>query len=72
MIAKRQSVVDYDLIAEMFNKGPVTVEELKKVTGMNNACLSTLITNLSLMLPIWSPSRGVYKLVEESDGRLYT
>lgn len=63
---KRQSP-DYEMLHERLLEGPVTFREIEKLTGVAHSGVAQIITTLSLRYPLWSPKRGIYKLIEESD-----
>jgi hypothetical protein len=62
-----RDAVDYEAIYHLMLTGPVTFGTIKKLTGMNSSGASQVITTLSLMYPVWSPARGIYKLIGKDD-----
>lgn len=65
---KRKRVpVDYDLLYQRLLEGPVTFAEIEELSGVAHSGVAQVITTLSLRYPVWSPKRGTYKLMEESD-----
>lgn len=64
---KKKIIVDYDLIYAKLKEGPLTFRQIEELSGVSHSCVYQVITTLSLNFPIWSPARGVYKLIEESD-----
>lgn len=60
--------VDYDALYERLKEGEVTVSEIQEMTGVDACGVSQVVTTLSLRFPVWTPRRGVYKLLEDSDG----
>ena len=64
---KPRQPVDYDLLYERLKAGPVTFAEIEELAGVPHCSVAQIITTLSLYYPVWSPKRGVYKLMEDSD-----
>lgn len=61
------SQTDYEELYKLLLKGPVTREQIKEVTENTGGSIRQAIITMSINYPVWSPSPGVYKLVEESD-----
>ena len=64
---KKRKRVDYDELYKMLLKGPITFRDIEEATGVSHNGVAQVITTLTLRYPVWSPSRGVYKLCEDSD-----
>lgn len=64
---RERKKIDYEELYKLFLKGPVTFREIEEATGVAHNGVAQVITTLSLMYPIWSPKRGVYKLYDEED-----
>lgn len=61
---KSRRQVDYDVVYRRLREGAVTVAELQELTGVKGGGISQVITTMSLRFPVWSPRRGVYKLLD--------
>lgn len=61
----------YNIVLNMLRAGPIKVNEVAKELGCNVHSLETLLGNLSLSYPIWNPSRGVWKLLDDNDFIIY-
>lgn len=66
-MTKQVSEERLKVIQELFNQGPVTTEQLRKLTGLTVSGTQSLILELTYSLPIWSPKYGVYKLLTKED-----
>lgn len=65
---KRKKIpIDYEMLHERLLEGPVSFNEIEKLTGVAHSGVAQIITTLSIRYPIWSPKRGIYKLIEEKD-----
>lgn len=64
---KKRVTPDYEKIYEELKKGPLTFREIEELSGVPHNAVAQVITTLTLRYPIWSPKRGVYKLLEYSD-----
>ena len=64
---KKKLVVDYDYLYQKLLEGPLRSKDIEEITGVSHSGVFQIITTLSINYPIWSPSRGVYKLIEDSD-----
>ena len=62
-----KDLVLYERLRDMFLKGEVKVSDIVKELNVGHTSAETMISNLSVELPIWSPGRGVYKVLCESD-----
>lgn len=60
---KRQQP-DYEMLYERLKEGPLTFNEIEKLTCVAHSGVAQVITTLSLRYPIWSPKRGVYTLID--------
>lgn len=59
---------DYDLLARFIEeKGEVTFREIVDYTQCTASGASQVIDTLSLRYPLWSPRRGVYKMLTRED-----
>jgi hypothetical protein len=64
-----RDAVDYEAVYRLMLSGPVTFRQIKELTGMDSSGASQVITTLSLMYPVWSPARGIYKLIGKDDDK---
>lgn len=65
--AAPKKYVDYEKIYQRLLQGPTTCKEIMQMAGVPKNGVVQVITTLSIRYPLWSPSRGVYKLIEDSD-----
>lgn len=63
--------VDYEFLYNKLKEGPLTFNDIQELTGVSRYGVAQVITTLVLKYPVWSPQRGVYKLLEESDYENY-
>lgn len=59
--------VDYEALYERLKQGPMSFTDIQEFTGVSRNTVAQVITTLSYNYPVWSPKRGVYKVLEESD-----
>lgn len=52
------------MLYERLKEGPLTFNEIEKLTCVAHSGVAQVITTLSLRYPIWSPKRGVYTLID--------
>jgi hypothetical protein len=64
---KKRQPVDYDMLYQRLLQGPLTFADIEKLTGVPHCSVAQIITTLSLNYPLWSPKRGVYKLISDED-----
>lgn len=64
---KKKIPVDYEALYERLKKGPISFQEIQDLTGVSHSGVAQVVTTLSLRYTLWSPQRGIYKLLEESD-----
>jgi len=62
-----ESLGNYKILVDMLKKGPVNSKMIMRKLGVPQTTAYSMINNLSLDMPIWSPKRGTYKLLERSD-----
>lgn len=61
---KPRKIVNYEALAEYVRQaGEVTFAELADVTESNAGSTAQIIDTLSLRYPLWSPRRGVYRML---------
>lgn len=63
----KKRYVDYDALYDRLKQGPITFTEIMEFIGRNKADACQVITTMSLRFPIWSPQRGVYRLMTYDD-----
>lgn len=59
--------IDYEKIYAALKCGPLTFSEIGALAEVERCAIAQVITTLSVRYPIWSPSKGVYKLLTEDD-----
>jgi hypothetical protein len=59
--------VDYKLIINELEKGPLSFSQIQALAGVNRDGVSQVITTLSLHYPIYEAARGIYKLYGDDD-----
>lgn len=59
--------MNYDDLIERLKQGPVTFKEIQEIAGVSHKAVWQVITTLSLNYPLWSPGKGIYKLLEDKD-----
>lgn len=64
---KKKQAVDYERIYHRLLLGPITFKEIEEMTGIAHCGVAQVITTLSLRYPVYSPSRGVYKLYGDEE-----
>lgn len=64
---RRRITVDYDRLYRRLQQGPLTFDDIKTMTGLPRTAVPQVIVTLSEKYPVWKPSRGVYKLMDDSD-----
>lgn len=64
---KRRVFINYEQIYERLKQGPMTFHEIEVMTGAKHNAVFQIITTLTLRYPVWSPARGIYKLMEVTD-----
>lgn len=62
-----ESKKNYSILIEMLKKGPVNSKMIMRRLGVTQSTAYSMINNLSCDMPIWSPKRGTYKILEQSD-----
>jgi hypothetical protein len=61
---KPRKIVNYDLLAEYVRQaGEVTFAEISELTESSAGGTAQIIDTLSLRYPLWSPRRGVYRML---------
>ena len=63
----KKKKVDYKLIINELEKGPLSFTQIQALAGVNRAGVSQVITTLSLHYPIYEAARGMYKLYGNDD-----
>lgn len=64
---KKKQPVDYERIYHRLLQGPMTFKDIEEMTGIAHCGVAQVITTLSLRYPVYSPSRGVYKLYGDEE-----
>lgn len=64
---KKKKKVDYEKLYAALKEGPVSFSQIEAISGVSHACVSQVITTLSLRYPIYECSRGMYKLYGDDD-----
>ena len=64
---KKKKKVDYKLIINELEKGPLSFSQIQALAGVNRDGVSQVITTLSLKAPVYEAARGLYKLYGADD-----
>lgn len=64
---KNRTSPDYEKLYARLQQGPMTFAEIEEMSGVQHSGVAQVITTLSLRYPVWSPRRGVYKLMGPED-----
>lgn len=61
---KPRKIVNYEALADFVRQaGEVTFAQISEVTESSAGGTAQIIDTLSLRYPIWSPRRGVYRML---------
>lgn len=67
VVKKKKKFVDYDVLFDALKKGPLMFCDIERLAGVPHSSVQQVITTLSIKYPVWSPERGVYKLMTDED-----
>lgn len=64
---KKKQPVNYEELYQRLLQGPLSFHDIEEITGVAHCGVAQVITTLSLRYPVYSPSRGIYKLYGDEE-----
>lgn len=64
-------VENYEIVKNMLREHPISLKDVMERLSISEGSAYSLLMNLSFELPLWNPTKHLYKILEESDFEQY-